>query len=92
MLEGEDLDEAMMDAGRQPHSKGRQAEAEAEQRKKVQEGDHGRNKDVGGNIGQEEQAASMPNGEHRGKEDDPEVNYEEATEEETGMLPSPRPH
>ena len=93
MLDNEDLDEAMLDAGRpshKSHGRGRQAEAEAEQRRKVQEGDHGRNRDVGGNIGEEEQAASLPHTEHNGKENDRDVSYEENSEE-TGMLLVLRP-
>ena len=104
MLDSDDLDEAMLDAGRQSQSRGRQAEAEAEQRRKVQEVDHGRNKDVGGNIGEEEQAASLPQDEpngkenesdvnHNGKENSPDVNHED-TSEETGWTslqhPGPR--
>ena len=88
MLDSDDLDEAMLDAGRRSlksHGRGRQAEAEAEQQRKVQEGDHGRKKDVGGNIGEEEQAASLPHSEPDGKENDRDVNYEE-TSEETGAL------
>lgn len=95
MLDSDDLDEAMLDAGRQSQSRGRQAEAEAEQRRKVQEVDHGRNKDVGGNIGEEEQAASLPQDEpngkenesdvnHDGKENSPDVNHEDTSEETDG--------
>ncbi len=84
MLESDDLDEAMIDARQHSHSKGRQETAEADQRRRVQEGDHGRNKDVGGNVGQEEQAASLPNGEHSGKES--ESDADKGSPAETGQI------
>lgn len=64
MLEREDLDSAMMEADKhntRNHTK--QADAEADQRKKIQQPDaKGRNKDVGGNMGEEEHEAGVPNG------------------------------
>lgn len=63
MLDSKDLDSAMLEAGRQPRKGNKQAKAEAEQRERIQEPDRtGRNKDVGGNVGHEEQAAGVPNG------------------------------
>lgn len=61
MLDSEDLDSAMVDAGRQarPRVQNRQSDAEAEQRKRVKQPDRaGRNTDVGGNVGHDEQATS----------------------------------
>ena len=61
MLDSDDLDSAMTEAGRNPRKGTRQANAEAEQRKKIQEPDReGRNKDVGGNMGHEAQQAGLP--------------------------------
>lgn len=77
MLDTDDLDSAMTDAGRNPGKASRRAKAEAEQRKKIHEPDQfGRNKDVGGNVGHEAHKAGLPD------DHEPEMEYEEGHEKE----------